>query len=608
MSTPQAPNILFVHVDELRYPMHFPEGFETAEKFMKRFMPKVHAHLWQDGVVFSRHYTAAADCSAARATFVTGLYAHQTNLMIVRGTGVAGQTKVEPPPLDPIFPTYGKLLRECGYDTPYIGKWHLSDVPATDPSSYLQDYGFQGLTIPDPNGVAGQGIGKAIGPDGLPMMDDHDIAVRAIQWFKDREQSKACEPFCLTVGFINPHDKQWFWNGPEGETFASVFTKSGAKAFSGQMETCFGPTYPAQPGVNIKGETDPPDYCYKKPENWQSKEEMNQAGYPTLVPVFAGLTDFSCGGITDDPCEEHFTTAPSVLCEQWTSAVAPHSYWTRALDMYTQAIENVDREIGHLLDSIPPEVMENLIIVFTSDHGEYASSHGLQGKGFTGYEETINVPLIVRDHTGRFTKQEDAVREHITSHVDLLPMLVTLGHEGDTTWMATGEYKEMYGHRLDLLAILNDPHAEGRKFAAYTCDEVFLPPAINPGHAPVHVTALIFPHGKLTIFSHWHPLMQPEICEMYYYDRCTPEGRLEMKSCPSPIDSAEAREMIRKEINAPLPMRYLLAQKAAMFHYWEFAAVIEVAALAAVTITMLPEGTSCWFSKPVYVPTVNAPQ
>jgi hypothetical protein len=56
------------------------------------------------------------------------------------------------------------------------GKWHLSDAPETDPITFLQDYGFQGLTIPDPNGVAGQGIGKAVGPDGLPMMDDRAIA------------------------------------------------------------------------------------------------------------------------------------------------------------------------------------------------------------------------------------------------------------------------------------------------------------------------------------------------------------------------------------------------------------------------------------------------
>jgi hypothetical protein len=67
------------------------------------------------------------------------------------------------------------------------------------------------------------------------------------------------------------------------------------------MEICFGSQYPIRPGVNIKGEDDPPKYGYKMPDNWQSKDEMNSAGNPSLVPVFSALTDFSCGGITDDP-------------------------------------------------------------------------------------------------------------------------------------------------------------------------------------------------------------------------------------------------------------------------------------------------------------------
>lgn len=607
MTTAQPPNILFIHVDELRYPMHFPKGIETADAFMKCFMPNVHRHLWDGGVVFSRHYTAAADCSAARGTFVTGLYAQQTNLMIVRGTSLSGESAVEPPPLAPVFPTYGKLLREAGYDTPYIGKWHLSDAPATRPETYLQDYGFEGLTIPDPNGVAGQGIGEGVGPDGSKLEGDRGIAIRATQWLKHRAETVGPEqPFCLTVGFINPHDKQWFWNGPEGQTFADVFTKYDADAFSGEMQACFGSKFPTQPGVNIKGEADPPKYGYAKPDNWQSKQEMNAPGYPSLVPVFAALTDFTCGGISDDVHEEHFSTADSALCEGWTAAVAPHNYWVRALDMYTQAIENVDRAIGLLFDGIPPALRENLVVVFTSDHGEYASSHGLQGKGFTAYEETINVPLIVRDHTGRFTKSEGAVREHITSHVDLLRMLVSFAY-GDASWM-TGDYAQLYGNRLDLLPLLSDPGAPGRRLAGYTCDEVFLPDPINPGHAPQHVTALILPHGKLTLFSHWTPGAPPAMAEMFYYDRETRDGRLELQSSPSPHDAAAAWKMIHDEIRAPLPDKYHAAQKKALEDYFLYATVIAAGAELAVLLTNTP-GDTCPLkpTQSVYLPTVNAP-
>ena len=112
------PHILFIHVDELRYPMHFPAGVNSVDEFFARFMPHLHRLLWKEGVKFSRHYTAAADCTAGRGTFVTGLYAQQTNLMVIRqgvGSGPSPQ-----PPLQPEFPTYGKILREVGYDTPYM--------------------------------------------------------------------------------------------------------------------------------------------------------------------------------------------------------------------------------------------------------------------------------------------------------------------------------------------------------------------------------------------------------------------------------------------------------------------------------------------------------
>ena len=40
-----------------------------------------------------------------------------------------------------------------------------------------------------------------------------------------------------------------------------------------------------------------------------------------------------------------------------------------------------------------PAVAANTVVIFTSDHGEYAGSHGLRGKGAGVYEEAIRVPL-----------------------------------------------------------------------------------------------------------------------------------------------------------------------------------------------------------------------
>src|SRR5690606_30490902 len=108
-------------------------------------------------------------------------------------------------------------------------------------------------------------------------------------------------------------------------------------------------------------------------------------------------------------------------------------HWLRMLDLYYQLHGDVDREIGRVLDALEanPEVAENTIIVFTSDHGEYCGSHGMRGKGAGLYEEGIRVPLWVTDPTGRFADQPETTRSQITSSVDLTPMLLTLASGGN---------------------------------------------------------------------------------------------------------------------------------------------------------------------------------
>ncbi len=83
----------------------------------------------------------------------------------------------------------------------------------------------------------------------------------------------------------------------------------------------------------------------------------------------------------------------------------------------------------------PKSQLANTVIVFASDHGEYAGAHGLlSGKLGTAYEEAINVPLIVADPSRRFTKHVEKPRRQLASSVDLAPMLVTLGNRGSISW------------------------------------------------------------------------------------------------------------------------------------------------------------------------------
>jgi uncharacterized sulfatase len=439
---------------------------------------------------------------------------------------------------------------------------------------YLEEYGFRGLTIPDPIGAVGQGIGASLpAPSEVSQpLGDTDIARQAIEWLKARAESNDPKSFCLTVGFVNPHDKQWFWSGTEAKRFRRVFEKAEKTPLpDGKLPS----------GEQIVHEANPPSFGYEMPKNWQSAEQLRD-GAASICSVFRSLTDFSCGAISDDPADTDFCVRTSLLDDTFNTAFAPFSYWTRALDMYTQAMIDVDVQIGQLLENIPDALLDNLVILFTSDHGEYASSHGLQGKGITAYEEGMRVPLIVRDHTGAFTRNPEIERCQIASHVDLLPLMMTLATGGE--WM-NDDYRQMYGHRLDLSAILRDPNASGRPYAVYSSDEHFVPAGVNYLHAPEHVIGLAFPEAKLAVYSHWLPETEWPLFKITeFYDYTTERGRLEIENTP---DCPEAKaavallndEVMAKELRAPLPPQYQSAQQEALRKYWEWVLFLDAASI-----------------------------
>lgn len=184
-TTRRRPNILVVMVDQLRTPVWFSAS--------TGLMPNL-ARLSKGAVSFQSHYTAANDCTPARAAMLTGLHTHQTGCMITGGST-----------LDPGFPTWGTMLRELGYRTNWYGKWHLTKGDnlwdSYEDAGALEPYGFAGGTYPSPDGAPGQGW----------RVDPH-IVTQFERWYAKAPRD---QPWCTTVSLVNPHDIAWWYRWSE---------------------------------------------------------------------------------------------------------------------------------------------------------------------------------------------------------------------------------------------------------------------------------------------------------------------------------------------------------------------------------------------------------
>jgi arylsulfatase A-like enzyme len=481
----KRPNILVIVVDQLRYPQWF------SATPMGMALPPNLRRLREGAVSFGHHYTAANDCTPARSTLLTGLYTQQTGCMITGGST-----------LDPGFPTWGTMLREHGYHTRWLGKWHLTHrdnhwTPFVGEEA-LERYGFAGGVYPSPDGGPGQGWHK-----------DPTIARHFREWFAEEGGS---EPWCTTVSFVNPHDIAWWYVWSD---------RVAAEASAGRTVA-------------------------RLPPNFETPEAMIERNKPRLQRSLQDTAAASFGPVP--------FTGPEV---------AP--IWLDFLDLYAKLQREVDRHVGSVLQTLhsQPDVAANTVIVFTSDHGEYGASHGLRGKGASAYEEATRVPLLVKDPRGKLTASPEAVRTQLSSSVDVAPMLLTIA-TGGNHWREDAHYSHLAG-RLDMAAILADSEAPGRPFVMHATDETVTEFAIEPyaANAPLHVTAMRTPEAKYATYSHWpeegiEPLEAGQETELYDYT--TASGRMELHNSAeqSPLEESMRGRLQRAfadEMRGPLPPR-----------------------------------------------------
>lgn len=164
--------------------------------------------------------------------------------------------------------------------------------------------------------------------------------------------------------------------------------------------------------------------------------------------------DFSEDGVVD---------AVRAYKERWEKRSGTIPDEESALNLqnyYFNCIQDSDNNLMDLLEGLEDlGMMDNTAIVFTSDHGEMHSAHGLKGKGGFIYENNVHVPLIIYYSGMEGGRSIDAV----TSHIDLAPTIIDMANisEEEKEKLSEG----MTGHSLmGLLAGEEDTVRDGALF------------------------------------------------------------------------------------------------------------------------------------------------
>lgn len=433
------PNILIIILDQFRTPRWFPSA-----EHLDTLLPHI-AQLRKSSVSFTSHYTASNMCTPARSTMLTGLYTHQTGCLFT-----TGQLQL---PHQPHSPTAHQGTHH------FAGESVLSSQFPTW-GSMLRDEGYHtwwwgkwhlgGKGDTHPEGLEEYGFsgGTYPSPNGAVtegLRKDPNIVEQFSNWFEHTDHT---QPWCTTVSLVNPHDICWYptWEGPSHL----------------------------------------PSIVKDLPANYENAQQLIDHKKPRLQADYKHFMSQIFGSITEDP----HTATPA---------------WIHQRNLYLWLQQHADKNVGHVLATLEknPEVNNNTIVVFTSDHGEYAGSHGLMGKGGALYEEAINVPLYIRDPRGKFVTQPGSVRTQLTSSVDLVPLLLTLAR-GNNTWRSDKRY-DYLSSRADIAHIAANPEVPGRQWVAHLTDDMFIEETSRflPSLAPSHVAGVRTAHAKLGMYSHW---------------------------------------------------------------------------------------------------------
>lgn len=318
--------------------------------------------LMERGTKYENCYTVSPLCLPARCSMLTGLYPHHSG----------AYSNFRKCPLDQDIPNIFTELKKAGYATAMIGKCHFAPVPydetradKTLPYDDFRDYYM------------------SLGIDHLELQDDKQVSV----WYYD-DYSKELDK----AGYLKEY-RDLTWDNSRGKVFPFPGpVRWHPDSWVGDCGAKFLEENSAEDGrqftwISFSG----PHYPFDAPQEYY--ERVNQKGLPVRRYKEDELKEESrihhnsyYGGGHIDGCG----TAPEHACRNYTP-----EYWKQLQISYYANVALIDDEVGKILDAARKRYGENVLVIFTADHGEMLGNHGVWGKHDCAYDDVWRIPMLV---------------------------------------------------------------------------------------------------------------------------------------------------------------------------------------------------------------------
>lgn len=314
--------------------------------------------LAAEGMRLDNVFCVNSICTPSRATLMTGQYPHVNGVKTLNGR------------IEPARQHLARLIKEAGYTTAMIGKWHLGEEPAAfDHYAVLPGQGWYHNPV---FRVKGQGKW----PDNKWQFQGYDskhssdaIADLSLRWLKNRDKTK---PFFLMHHFKAPHD-----NFENAERYDWLYQD-----------------------VDIPE----PESLWKEP-NYGSDATR---GHGTSIGKRYAPRNMG----------HHMFVDPELSDEDYKRTA-----YQRYLKKYLRTVKGLDDNVGRLLDHLHETgELDNTLICYTSDQGFMLGEHDYIDKRWM-YEESLRMPFLVR-YPG--TVAAGATNDSIINNVDFAPTLLDL--------------------------------------------------------------------------------------------------------------------------------------------------------------------------------------